>query len=134
MTLASLVLATDGSADAVHARRAAADIARATGAEVHVVNAWNIYANAYANAYAFSDDLAAHFRAEAGGLVEAERAALVTGGERGRRARAVRAAQRSPCSASSRCSRRPRSPFSGFVPTISSRAAAPTSSALSRTS
>jgi nucleotide-binding universal stress UspA family protein len=37
-----ILLATDGSKDAVLAARAAADLSKATGAELHLVYAWQV--------------------------------------------------------------------------------------------
>jgi len=78
--LDSLVLATDGSADAAHARRAVIDIARGTGIPVHVVSAWNLHATAYGSAYVLNDVLAGQYATEARALVEAECAELTGGG------------------------------------------------------
>jgi nucleotide-binding universal stress UspA family protein len=41
-TLQTMLLATDGSPDAALAARAAADLSRETGAELHVVHAWQV--------------------------------------------------------------------------------------------
>lgn len=45
------LLATDGSEDAALAARAAADLARKSGAELHVVRAWSDIPSLYAHRY-----------------------------------------------------------------------------------
>lgn len=79
-TIGGIVLATDGSADAHQAMRAAVDIAHATDAAVHVVNAWSLEPSTYGNAYAVRDELYERYAAEAGAVVDADRSAIADGG------------------------------------------------------
>lgn len=81
-TLSSLVLATDGSADAALARRAVADLARATGAAVHVVNAWNLHAMASGYGYVLSEELPALYEEGARAVAASECALLLADGVR----------------------------------------------------
>ena len=47
----TILLATDGSADAALAARASADLSKATGAELHFVHAWRVGAGPRLEAY-----------------------------------------------------------------------------------
>jgi nucleotide-binding universal stress UspA family protein len=83
VTLGTLVLATDGSADAVLARRAVADLARATDATVHLVSAWTVPAAIYSYpTQVVPDDLASQYEGQATAILEQEHHALEEGGVR----------------------------------------------------
>jgi nucleotide-binding universal stress UspA family protein len=78
----TVLLATDGSEDALLARRAVADLAVATGATVHVVGAWNLAVATYVPGYAVSDDVLRGLEEDARAVVEADRQALAGAGVR----------------------------------------------------
>jgi nucleotide-binding universal stress UspA family protein len=83
VTLGTLVLATDGSADAVLARRAVADLARATDATVHLVSAWTVPAAIYSYpTQVVPDDLTSQYEGQATAILEQEHHALEEGGVR----------------------------------------------------
>jgi nucleotide-binding universal stress UspA family protein len=83
VTLGTLVLATDGSADAVLARRAVADLARATDATVHLVSAWTVPTAIYSYpTQVIPDDLASQYEGQAIAILEQEHRALEGGGVR----------------------------------------------------
>ena len=46
-----ILLATDGSDDAAKAREAAADLARRSGSELHLVHVWHDVPSPYAHAF-----------------------------------------------------------------------------------
>jgi nucleotide-binding universal stress UspA family protein len=78
-----MVLATDGSADAVLARRAVADLARATDATVHLVSAWTVPAAIYSYpTQVVPDDLTSQYEGQATAILEQEHHALEEGGVR----------------------------------------------------
>jgi nucleotide-binding universal stress UspA family protein len=83
VTLGILVLATDGSADAVLARRAVADLARATDATVHLVSAWTVPAAIYSYpTQVVPDDLTSQYEGQATAILEQEHQALEEDGVR----------------------------------------------------